>query len=384
MSSKEFETLTLKYFSQSISEQELKNLSKELTNVSNQLLFKELARVNYLIHSSGKTTEIEIEEILNKTIRKRNVFRQKRAHLLKYVALFVGFFGLGYVYFNNTITDSKVFVNNIAQQTKILPGNNKAILTLGDGSSIYLNKGQDYESKNIKSNGELIVYDTKDIDEKISYNTLTIPRGGQFTLKLSDGTQVWLNSESQIKYPDKFVSGEVRKVELLYGEAFFEVSPSSLHFGDGFQVFMQEQKIDVLGTVFNVRAYAFEDQIRTTLVEGSVQIQTPNSSKILKPKEQSVFDKEQATIVIQKVPVLFDEIAWKQGYFSFKGKTLDELMKTLSRWYDVEYVFVNPEKENLRFSGVLERESTIDELLTYIEKTNEIQFKIEGRSVRIY
>src|SRR5690606_10452420 len=266
---------------------------------------------------------------------------------------------------------------------EVLPGEDKAVLTLGDGTTVMLGRGTTYKTDNVDSNGEEITYkEAKDNEAEGSYNFLTIPRGGQFHVKLSDGTHVWLNSESKLKYPVDFRKGMAREVELVYGEAYFDVSKSKQQGREKFMVRSGSQKIEVLGTEFNIKAYKSESHIVTTLVEGSVKIENNSKSIFLKPSEQSIID-EDGEINVVKVHRVFDEIAWKEGYFSFKQKTIEEIMKTLSRWYDIDYQFKNSHVKGKSFTGVLDREETIDHILTLIQKTNEIQYEIMENTVII-
>ena len=148
---------------------------------------------------------------------------------------------------------------------------------------------------------------------------------------LSDGTKVWLNSESQLKYPVAFNDGETRQVELVYGEAYFDVSPSTAHKGARFKVFNQSQEVEVLGTEFNIKAYKDETNIYTTLVEGKVAISAAGKNQILKPNQQSNLNLETGSIEITTVDV-YNETTWIDGIFSFENKPLKEILKVLSRW----------------------------------------------------
>jgi len=191
--------------------------------------------------------------------------------------------------FNHQIYDNTT--PKVVSPNFVLPGSDKATLTLEDGSVVVLEKGNTYQTQNANSNGEQIVYGTTDKNSaELEYNYLTIPRGGQFFIKLSDGSQVWLNSESQLKYPVNFRSGKTRKIELVYGEAYFDVSPSTNHNGSKFIVLNKSQEIEVIGTEFNLKAYKDEFNIYTTLVEGEVLVSTQTTSKILKPTQQSNFN----------------------------------------------------------------------------------------------
>ena len=239
-----------------------------------------------------------------------------------------------------------------------------------------------------KSNGKEIVYfkknKTKESTKKLSYNYLTIPRGGEFFVQLADGTKVWLNSESQLKYPTEFNAGEPREIELVYGEAYFEVSPSSHHNGDEFNVITKNQIINVLGTHFNIKAYSEDKTIATTLVEGKVLVSVNGNKKTLKPNQQSKTEKGSNTIKIEEVDVS-QEVAWVKRMFSFNEVSLEEMMKVLSRWYSVEVVFESHKKKGYLFTGVLERTNSIQNILKLIEATSEseIKFEIEKSKITI-
>lgn len=266
----------------------------------------------------------------------------------------------------------------------IEPGSSKAILSLEDGSVVALEKGKYYENNNIKSNGEEIVVRPKNnVYPEITYNYLTIPRGGQFQIKLSDGTQVWLNSESQLKFPETFVDGESRTVELVYGEAYFDVSSSTEHKGSKFVVLNRNQEVEVLGTEFNIRAYKDESHVYTTLVEGKVQVGNGISIKKLTPNEQSKLDLKNNSFTVSSVDVN-SEVSWKQGVFSFKGKPLKEIMRVISRWYDVDVVFEDSKLEDIRFRGVLGKDQDIQELLSTIKSLSIIKnYEINDRQIII-
>ncbi|WP_303315330.1 FecR domain-containing protein [Flavivirga abyssicola] len=267
-------------------------------------------------------------------------------------------------------------------ESPILPGTERAILTLENGEEIALEKGEKFQTDYISSNGENITYKNVTNSKKanIAYNYLSIPRGGEFFVTLSDGTKVWLNSESKLKYPVNFVSGDLRKVELLYGEAYFDVSSSVNHNGARFIVATQGQEIEVLGTEFNIKTYKSDHFIATTLIEGRVAITHTDSSVILKPSQQAIVTNKDSNIVINTVDV-DNEIAWKNGFFSFEKQSLYEMLKTLSRWYDVTIVYEDEAKKDFMFSGVLKRTSNIKELLINIEKTERVVFEIEGKTI---
>jgi transmembrane sensor len=268
---------------------------------------------------------------------------------------------------------------NKAPTEAITPGSNKAILTLQDGSEIVLNDAKDGtlaqqgNAKVVKlANGQLVYNETNTQPEKILYNTMTTPRGGQYKLTLPDGTEVWLNSSSSITYPTAFVGNE-RNVSIT-GEAYFEVAKNK---EKPFHVKSGNQTIEVLGTHFNVMAYANEDAIKTTLLEGSVKVIQNNRSGILKPGEQAEVGREGD---IKISPAAIDEaLAWKNGYFKFNRVDIKYIMRQLSRWYDVDVVYESRVKDD-EFVGTIGRGENIVQALHLLELTN-VHFKIQGKKI---
>jgi ferric-dicitrate binding protein FerR (iron transport regulator) len=200
---------------------------------------------------------------------------------------------------------------------------------------------------------------------------------------LSDGTQVWLNSETQLKYPKNFIKGQTREVELVYGEAYFNVSPSSKHNGDKFKVLNASQHIEVLGTEFNIKAYTDETLVFTTLVEGKVTVNAEGTNQILKPSEQARLNIETNSINVKLVDV-YNEISWKEGIFTFEKMPLSDIVKVLSRWYDIDFVFENEKVKENRFNGSLRRDLKIEEILDAIKNFNKIKdYNIYDRTIVI-
>ncbi|MEC3908496.1 FecR family protein [Tamlana sp. 2201CG12-4] len=320
---------------------------------------------------------MHIEQSLQKS--KSQSVKKISYPILKIAASIILLLGIAYFYqqgfFSGRATPTVVDTNVIT------PGVDKATLTLEDGSVIELDKGNTYQAQNVNSNGEQIVYTDKEQNTtEIKYNYLTIPRGGQFFIKLSDGTQIWLNSESQLKYPVNFIKGQTRQVELVYGEAYFDVSPSTEHHGDKFKVLNQSQEIEVLGTEFNVKAYKDETNIYTTLVEGHVVIDNGNTKHDLLPDQQSNLNTQNNTIAIAKVDVN-PEISWKNGIFSFKEKSLKEIMKVISRWYDIDVVFENKELESIKFKGILDKQQGIDRILSIMKSSTINNYEIKDKTI---
>lgn len=378
---KKTEILIIKFLTNEANIDELRQLELWINNPKNEILFFEYIKTNAYANMivSKYDTKRAKKDILVR-IKKE---KRKSNNILKYVAaaVFVGVLATSYFLKDNIVNssgeNSPIIVNNIES------GTDKATLTLGDGSTVALEKGKSFKTNNANSNGEQLIYDKskKNKPSKIAYNYLTIPRGGQFFITLSDGTQVRLNSESQLKYPESFVDGELREVELIYGEAYFEVSPSTKHKGAKFKIRTNVQEIEVLGTEFNIKAYQDEDIIYTTLVEGSVSVQNNEKVEILKPNEQSVLDTRSNGITIKEV-VVENEIGWIHGEFIFYKKPLKEIMKVLSRWYDVTIIFQDKSLENIEFNGELGRSQKIEDILNLIKKTKIINaYEINNKTI---
>lgn len=391
MTNKRIENIIIKYLSNSASIDEIEELKAFIQIQSNAQIFENFIRTNYLINYNmvDFDTDKEISELLKRIKQKEN--KNRSYHLgkaiFKYAALAFLFLCIGYLIFQQTFTIPTDTIQKISveESTEIKAGTNKAILTLENGKEVILDKNENTHLKNRIHTGEKLVYfsGNKKNEPKTSYNYLTIPRGGRFFVQLSDSTRVWLNSESKLKYPINFVKGESRNVELVYGEAYFDVSKSIKNSGSSFSVTTGDHQIEVLGTEFNVKAYKDEENITTTLVEGKVSIKGSFESTFLKPSQQALVNRNTKQAFVKEVDRMFDVIAWKDGYFNFNNKTMKEIMKILSRWYNIEYVFANSEKEKKRFTGVLDRESEINEILKYLQKTNEITFYIKGKTVTI-
>lgn len=267
----------------------------------------------------------------------------------------------------------------------ITPGTDKAILLMDDGTTYDLSSGQNLTVEEggtqISSQGTSLQYQaSNERTTEVKYNTLVIPRGGQFSLTLTDGTRVWLNSGTTLKYPTRFVSDE-RKVELT-GEAYFEVEKNTEM---PFRVLSGAQVVEVLGTSFNISSYQENPSVYTTLVEGKVRVfleETPQVSETLLPEQQSIFIKGTDTIDQRTVDVE-QYTAWKDGWFYFRDEPLEAIMQTLARWYDVEVHFANDPAKRLQFTGKIKRYEELKDVLNLLEKTNEVTFSVERRSITV-
>jgi ferric-dicitrate binding protein FerR (iron transport regulator) len=382
------------YISKLIIKKKIKALSdteeSQLKQFKKEVPFVKEVEIEELIDGLDSYSAIDKREAWKaieekyKQRKEKPVFRFFKKSWYKFAAasILVGVLATTY-YFKDNISNTPLeTAPTIVNTNTIEPGTNKATLTLGDGSVVELEKGSTVATQNANSDGEQIVYtsDAKD-KSKIEYNYLTIPRGGQFHVVLSDGTEVWLNSETQLKYPVTFIEGQTRQVELVYGEAYFHVSPSTKHKGAKFKVFNQSQNVEVLGTEFNIKAYKDEENIYTTLVEGKVAVGYDNKKQDLTPSQQSILSITNGSVIVSKVDV-YNEISWKEGTFVFENKPLKEIMKVLSRWYDIEVEFKNEEIEEETFIGSLGKNQNIEEVLQSIKYFGIIKnYEINDRKV---
>lgn len=275
-------------------------------------------------------------------------------------------------------------IQTLPNKTIAVVTEGKPVLTLENGNNIILNE-ENYNSQNVNSNGKELLYKRSTLADSIDlkYNVLTVPRGSDFFVRLSDGTNVWLNSESQIRYPVEF-AGKSREVELIYGEAYFEVTSSALHDGANFIVTSHDQSVEVIGTVFNLASYQDSENTTTTLVEGKVMLNYKSTleAQELKPSQQASFNNQTNQIEIKRVKTE-DVTSWRNGILRFNNKTLEDIMASLSRWYNLE---VHYEDENLKqqqFNGVFRKAQKIESILESIEKTKKAQFVIKDQTIYI-
>lgn len=271
----------------------------------------------------------------------------------------------------------------IALEHPIKPGSNKAILVLANGSKVLLTDvatgkiAQQSGSQIIKTaDGKLAYSATSDVITDVpQYNIMQTPKGGQYQLLLSDGTRVWLNAESSLKYPVSFTSSKDRRVELK-GEAYFEVA----HNKDlPFRVVSNKQVIEVLGTHFNVNAYPDELNTKTTLLEGAVKIVAGDKNTTLKPGQEA--DLTTAFKVSTVDPR--EAIDWKNGYFRFNDEALESVMRQIARWYDVKVVYDDESVKKETLIAVTTRFANIATLLKMIEQVTDARFIINGSTIRV-
>lgn len=316
------------------------------------------------------------EQAWKKIMRRHNLHRFRTPSLwigsAACIGLVVSLFY--FLYFNNTpLPSNDPFV--ILQKTYPEKGCNKAILALDNGEIIDLTTRQGNITESVQNvDGEQLIYNNTQTN-KIQYNTLTIPRGGEYQLVLSDGTCIWMNSESRLRYPVSFI-GDTREV-TLEGEAYFEVARDEKH---PFRVHTSLGTIEVWGTSFNVSAYP-DSQASTTLVSGKVIVSTNTSKETLTPGCQALLAVD-GNIKIQKVDTSLIS-SWRTGTYLFQDMPLRDIIAQLSRWYDVDIHFQSPELENIRFTGGILRNEELAFAVSIISEVSSVKFIRKGKEIWI-
>ena len=275
---------------------------------------------------------------------------------------------------------------NVAVQ-KIIPGQYNAVLEMADGATYQLGEQQYFlqerTGNQIKVDSTVLSYlpvnNKSGLSQDIVYNKLSVPKGGEYRIELEDGTKVWINSASRLRYPVVF-SGDTREV-YLEGEAYFEVRRDSSR---PFIVHAGDQRVTVLGTSFGMTCYANEVNDYTTLVSGKVKVELQQGKQafVLKPGTQVEYNKESGMVRERRVDVA-EFVAWKEGKYVFKQKRLEDILSTLSRWYDFEVFYQNSEMKEVLFSGELRRFDDFNYLLQLIERTSDVKFIIDKKVVQV-
>ena len=333
------------------------------------------------------------EELLQKIhIRiDKNVNANKRVKIKRWMAVAASITGLlfcAYLFHikHSNTSDQNAIVNT--QKNDIAPGKNKAILKLSDGSVITLNDKENRriaqeEHTDIVKEGGTLSYNkqnytnTEGANLSASNNTLSTPRGGNYQLKLADGTLVWLNSASSLEFPPVF-NGKERRVKLI-GEAYFEVAKNKKL---PFIVEVASSEVMVLGTHFNIRAYPDDNitPVEATLLEGSIKFTHAEKSLLLQPGEQASLGANE-TVTLNKNVDTDDVIAWKNGFFHFEKRRIDFIMRELARWYDIEVVYKDPIDPN--FFVEMPKNTNLSDALKSLQLTGKVRFTIDGKKVTV-
>lgn len=297
-----------------------------------------------------------------------------------YAAMLLLASGIGLAIYVAQHEVSHIQVNKILAKA-ILPGSKKAILTLNDGSEVSLEEtpiGNIELKGNIELNHQVgkLSYVQINENDTPAQHMIATPKGGEYQLILQDGTKVWLNAATKISYPVSF-SGRERRVKVL-GEAYFEVAKNAMM---PFIVEANGTEVSVLGTHFNVSAYADDKWIETTLIEGSVRVSRQGQTAMLRPGQESRINSSATGIYVTNVDTE-QALAWKNGYFMFKNEDIREVMKKIGRWYDLDIEYKG-DLTGKTFGGTISRFADIADLLKSIELTKDVHFSRSGRRVTV-
>jgi transmembrane sensor len=387
-----FESLLSAYRNDTLTPAELNELLQLLNEnepVLKDSILNDLQRNAF----AGNTTAMQRQRMFDNIITAAQ--RQQKARVVQLwkrvavAAAIVVLAGAGtYLLMNRKAENTTAGTSNNVRQD-VMPGGNKAVLTLADGSAIVLDSArngsiaQQGNANVIKQeDGQLIYRQGENAGEKpLAYNTLATPRGGQYQLVLPDGSKVWLNAASSIRYPVAF-TGDTREVEME-GEGYFEITRNA---AKPFHVKTKTQDVEVLGTHFNVNDYNDEASTKTTLLEGSVkvnQLANKNREVILKPGEQAIGDCRlpvaDCRLTIDHSPNIDQVMSWKNGQFYFSNADIESIMRQMARWYDVQVEYkVHPAD---KYTVSLSRNVPVSKLLSYLELSGGVKFKIDGRKI---
>ena len=343
--------------------------------------FERVRRLTVLEADKAKMWK-QVQSRMNKNSR----YRVKR--YLKYAAIIVAFVLAGGTWWMVKENPEEIISVELSETSMLSPGTPKAYILFSSGQrmdltttehdTMIMEKGMQVR---VGSSGKIsyIPGDSGSIlKQEIVYNTFVVPRGGEYKLELADGTLVWLNSDSELRYPVKF-AGSQRDV-WLKGEGYFEVSKNP---EKPFRVVVDDMIVKVLGTSFNINAYKDRGNILTTLVSGKVDIQdmSGKSLVVMSPNQQVDFRHGKISSVQEVDITRF--VSWIDGKFYFNDMTLENIMSQLQRWYDIEVFFVDEELKSYPFTGVIRRDFTAGQIFEIIEKTTRVKFNVRGKCVTV-
>lgn len=329
--------------------------------------------------------DIDIAQAWNKIeaqIKTEKKTRKLFIEFIRYAAVLILPLAIGSYLIYNAVDSIETYEEFMVDH--IEPGTQKASLILGNGKVIDLEEKKDAviqtkDGQTLTNKNSKLSYNKEQlVDAEIKWHRLVVPRGGEYQLQLSDGTRVWLNSDSELKYTDKFVGKE--RIVYLKGEAYFDVTEDKEH---PFIVKTNSMDVKVYGTEFNVMVYEEDELSQATLVEGSVGVDLKNETGVtdelmLKPDMQVNYKKGKAGGELREVETSL-YTGWKDGLFQFNNEDLGSILKKLSRWYDIKVFFQNPSIQNIKFTGEMKRFDDFSTILNLLELGSGVEFDIKGK-----
>lgn len=322
---------------------------------------------------SARKTEMmrKAREMKNKQMRRKQIrFAWYAAAVVLPLAIAAG------MWMNAGTREKKV---TVAQRVE--PGSARVVLELHDGRTYILDTTRvvetGIEGNMAKAEQKSLVYEKREAEELV-YNKVMVPRAGEYSLTLSDGTRVWLNSDSEIRYPVAF--GKDRRTVFLSGEAYFEVEKDA---DRPFFVVMNDVEVKVYGTSFNVNTH-YAGKVQTALVEGKVgiRVKSTGAETVLKPNQMAEFDEESKSVEVKDADMYY-YTAWRVGEFVFQNETIEEIMDRLCRWYDMQVFYAGEEVKSKRFTGVIARFTDVADVLHLIGETATVRFSLKGNVITV-
>lgn len=352
----------------------------------NEKFFNELSEPLFWEKKRQEKGGADIAEAYLKVLEKRRSGHNRRIvrRVSAVAASLALFLAMGILFFPRDQKPGRELLQQAGAKIadSIVPGGMKAELRLADGSTVCLSGGRmdslpEQSGSAIVAGDKGVSYEDRQPMNELVYNTLRIPRGGEYSLILGDGTVVFLNSETELRYPVQFV-GDERRV-FLSGEAYFEVKRNE---AKPFIVETEHSKVEVLGTSFNLRSYSDEEKVAATLVEGKVRLVSDDNKNIsLMPGEQGVVDK-MGHLTKREVDT-YIYTAWKDGSFVFRKQPLEEVMRIIARWYDVNVYFIDASQRNISFSGNIKRYDDFEKIIEMLQMTGSTRFEVSNKDIFI-
>lgn len=377
---------------------ETENMMKELNKLITKDIFDCLSE-DEAVRLEELRAELHIDDeaygrmkktITGKVLHERIVAARKKPNrvmkMVRYVAILIlPLAVVAYVLLSTSKpTEPITVVRNQIEEKLSAPVRKQPVLVLNDGSVLQLarEEGKREVTSNATSDGNELVYSKNDSPENrvtVEYHTVMVPKGGEYHVVLADGTKVWFNEETELKYPVVFV-GEKREVYLKSGEVYLEVArdekcPFIVHTGNG--------DIRVLGTQFNVK-YLTDQKVATTLVKGGVQVKKGNVEVILQPNQQAVVGEVVSKIPVMDVEDVEEIICWKDNMFFFRDVELEQIMDKLAEWYGFTVFYETPETKSEKFFVRIDKYAEVNGILEVMSEVSNVKFKISGKTVSVY